>query len=296
MKFAAIDIGSNAIRMQISAVHEFRKNLTFKRVEYIRFPLRLGKDVFASGKLSEESQLKFIKLMEAFRLLIELYEVDGHMACATSAMRNSENGEMLAQLVEEKLGLKIHIIDGEREAEMIADSLAQHLPEGHSLHIDVGGGSTELNYYENKEKKASSSFNLGSVRLLQGVADHASWETMRSWIKKNFPKGHAPITAVGTGGNISKLFSYANKRPGKTVSLQKLKNIRDWIEEHSLEERMHLLNMNPDRADVILPASEIYLKVMEWSGAKKILVPDLGLKDGIIQQLYQKHETEKAGR
>jgi exopolyphosphatase/guanosine-5'-triphosphate,3'-diphosphate pyrophosphatase len=232
--------------------------------------------------------------MEAFRLLIELYEVDGYEACATSAMRNSENGLLLTQLVEEKIGLPIRIIDGEEEAEIIAATLQHILPPGLCLHVDVGGGSTELNYYENGNKLASASFNLGSVRLLQGVATHDTWESMRNWIKKHLPKGHPPVTALGTGGNISKLFSYSGKKPGKTVSLQKLRKLRDWMEEYSLEERIHLLNMNPDRADVILPASEIYLKAMEWSGARNMLVPDLGLKDGIIYKLYQQ-QTEKAG-
>ena len=288
MKLAAIDIGSNAIRLQITNVTEFKGQIKFKRLEYVRFPLRLGQDVFSTGSLSEESQKKFIKLMLAFKLLVELYDVQDSYACATSAMRNSDNGALLAELVKEKIGLEIHIIDGDQEAEMINMALANYIPDGLCLHIDVGGGSTELNLFNKRQKVDAQSFNIGSVRMLQGKVDPAVWEKMREWIQKNIKKYPGHVTALGTGGNINKIYQLAKKQPGKIMSLAKIKEIKEFIERHTLEERIHLLQLNHDRADVIVPASEIYVKVMDWVRTKSILVPDVGLKDGVMHYLYEK--------
>lgn len=289
MKLAAIDIGSNAIRLQITNVTEFKGQILFKRLEYVRFPLRLGHDVFSTGSLSEKSQEKFIKLMQAFKLLLDLYEVDDSYACATSAMRNSDNGELLARLIKEKFGLEIHIIDGEKEADMINMALENFIPQGLCLHIDVGGGSTELNLYHHKEKVDVRSFNIGSVRMLQGKDDPAAWAAMKEWVEKKVLKYHEHVTALGTGGNINKLYYMAKKKPGKLMALAKIRQIKALIESYSLEERIHTLQLNHDRADVIVPASEIYIKVMEWARTKSILVPDVGLKDGIMHYLYQKN-------
>ena len=289
MKLAAIDIGSNAIRLQITNVTLFKGQTLFKRLEYVRFPLRLGQDVFSTGSLSPKSQEKFIKLMEAFKLLLELYEVDDFYACATSAMRNSDNGALLAETVKDQVGLEIHIIDGEKEADMINLALFNFIPKGLCLHIDVGGGSTELNLYHNKNKVDACSFNVGSVRMLQGKDDPAIWVEMKEWISKRVLKYHEHVTALGTGGNINKIYSMAKKKPGKLMSLSKIKEIKALIESYDLEERIHTLQLNSDRADVIVPASEIYIKVMDWARTKSILVPDLGLKDGVMHYLYEKH-------
>ncbi len=289
MKLAAIDIGSNAIRFQISTVLDNSPQVLFKKLEYVRFPLRLGHDVFSSGRISEKSIGKFKKLMKAFRLLLELYEVDDYMFCATSAMRESENGAELVAEVNEEIGVFINVIDGNREAEFINRAISSYLTTRTYLHIDVGGGSTELNLYVAGKKIKTRSFKIGSVRVLEHTDSPIMWQDMEHWVRENIKKSYGKVIAVGTGGNISKIFDLALTKPGKTISIKKVKEIRDMIDRYSLEERIYKLQMNPDRADVIIPASNIYLKVMEWAHAGSILVPEVGLKDGIIFHLYEKN-------
>ncbi len=286
MKLAAIDIGSNAIRMQVSNVFEYQGKLVFKKLEYIRFPLRLGRDVFTGGRIGEENKNKFIRLMEAFQLLIDLYEVDGAMACATSAMRESENGEDITRLVKEKHGLDILIIDGDREAELINTAINNYLDDSPHVHIDVGGGSTELNMYIGGEKTASHSFKMGSVRQLNEVASLNVWRDIEGWIKQHMQKKQGRITAIGTGGNINKIFELSGKKPGKPLSLNKIISIVDYLKLLSLDEKLYMLQLNPDRADVIVPAAEIYIHVMKACKASSIIVPDVGLKDGIMFYMY----------
>lgn len=293
MKLAAIDIGSNAIRFQISTVLDNSPQILFKKLEYVRFPLRLGHDVFSSGRISDKSVAKFKKLMKAFRLLIELYEVDDYMFCATSAMRESENGQDVVKQVEEELGISINVIDGNREAEFINRAISSFLSDKTYLHIDVGGGSTELNLYADGKKIKTRSFKIGSVRVLEGNDSPVIWQDMEHWVRENIKKSYGKVTAVGTGGNISKIFDLALSRTGKTISIKKVREIRDMIEKLSIDERIYKLQMNPDRADVIIPASNIYLKVMEWAHANSILVPEVGLKDGIMFHLYEKNTLQK---
>lgn len=289
MKFAAIDIGSNAIRFQVSTVLDNAPNLLFKKLEYIRFPLRLGHDVFSSGRISEKSMTKFIKLMRAFRLLIELYEVTDYMFCATSAMREAENGLELVNQVKEELGIAIEIIDGNREAELINRAISSYLADKTYLHIDVGGGSTELNLYVEGAKIKTRSFKIGSVRILEQTDSPVMWADMEKWVKENVKRTYGKVTAVGTGGNMTKIFDLALMKAGKTISLRKVKEIKSMIETHSIEDRIYKLQMNPDRADVIVPASDIYIKVMEWAKATNILVPEVGLKDGVMLFLYERN-------
>lgn len=293
MKLAAIDIGSNAIRLQISTILDKGTKILFKKLEYVRFPLRLGHDVFSSNRISDKSKEKFKKLMKTYKLLLELYEVDDYMFCATSAMRESENGQELADEVKEELGVTIHIIDGNLEAEMINRAIASYLEEETYLHIDVGGGSTELNLFTNGKKIKTRSFKVGSVRVLEHHDSPIMWSDMEHWVKSNVKKEYGKVTAVGTGGNMSKIFELAKKKPGQAISMKRVKEIRDMIESFSLEQRIYELQMNPDRADVIVPASNIYLKVMEWANAKQILVPDVGLKDGILLHLLEKNLSQK---
>lgn len=293
MKLAAIDIGSNAIRLQISTILDKGTKILFKKLEYVRFPLRLGHDVFSSNRISDTSKEKFKKLMKTYKLLLELYEVDDYMFCATSAMRESENGQELADEVKEELGVTIHIIDGNLEAEMINRAIASYLEEETYLHIDVGGGSTELNLFTHGKKIKTRSFKVGSVRVLEHHDSPIMWTDMEHWVKSNVKKEYGKVTAVGTGGNMSKIFELAKKKPGQAISIKKVKEIRDMIESFSLEQRIYELQMNPDRADVIVPASNIYLKVMEWANAKQILVPDVGLKDGILLHLLEKNLSQK---
>lgn len=293
LKLAAIDIGSNAIRFQVSTVLDNHPSLLFKKLEYVRFPLRLGHDVFSTGRISPKSIEKFKKLMRAFKLLVELYEVQDYMFCATSAMREAENGVALANEIQTELGLEINIIDGIREAELINTAISSYLTEKTYLHIDVGGGSTELNLYAGGKKIKTRSFKIGSVRVLEHTDSPIMWEDMERWVKENVKRSYGRVTAVGTGGNISKIFELAKQRPGKTLSLKKVKQIRDMIDKYSLEQRIYQLQMNPDRADVIIPATDIYMKVMEWAHSISILVPEVGLKDGIMLHLYEKNKQQQ---
>lgn len=293
LKLAAIDIGSNAIRLQVSSVLDKGANVLFKKLEYVRFPLRLGHDVFTAGRISQRSIDKFKKLMTAYKLLLELYEVDDYMFCATSAMREAENGQQLADEVEQQLGIPIHIIDGNREADLINRAIHSYLSEKTYLHIDVGGGSTELNLYTGGQKIKTRSFKVGSVRVLEHNDSPLMWQEMEQWIRQQVKKDYGKVTAVGTGGNISKLFELARLRPGKTMSLNRIRELRVMVANLTLDERIYKLQMNPDRADVIIPASDIYIKVMEWAHASSILVPDVGLKDGMLLMMFEKNRAQQ---
>lgn len=294
MKLAAIDIGSNAIRMQITHIVTYHDKSTFKKIEYIRFPLRLGHDVFNLGKISDENEKKFIKLMKAFKMLIDLYEVDDHYACATSAMRESENGFDIVKKVKSECNLEINVIEGELEAELINKSLDAFLDERSYLHIDVGGGSTEFNLYVNRQKINSHSFKIGSVRRLENLDQPEVWNEMKRWLKSNIKSDFGKITAIGTGGNISKAFELSAKKTGKPISSKKLKEIQQYIQSFSLEDRVNYLLLNPDRADVIIPALDIYISAMQWSHATNMIVPDVGLKDGLMHFLYERSLIKNA--
>jgi exopolyphosphatase/guanosine-5'-triphosphate,3'-diphosphate pyrophosphatase len=295
MKFAAIDIGSNAARLQISSVLEDEGVISFKRVEYVRFALRLGHDVFIDGAISPESEVRILKLLQAYKLLMELHEVQDYSICATSAMREAVNAAEIITRINKILEMKINVIDGAREAELINDVVVQSLhPQKNYLHIDVGGGSTELNIYCNREKLASKSFKIGSVRLLEGKEKESDWEKMKQWISLQIVSMNGPIYAVGTGGNISKLYNMSSEvNELKTMTMDELKKIAAYVSSFTFEERVHKLRLNTDRADVIVPASSIYLAAMECAGCSNIFVPDLGLKDGILQMLYDRYKARK---
>ena len=287
MKLAAIDIGSNAVRLQITKVLEYKEQVTFKKLEYVRFPLRLGHDVFTTGRITEYNKERFYKLLTAFKNLIDLYEVDAFFGCATSAMRESENGRSLIDHVREGLGLDIKIISGVEEAEMINKVIGLSLGNGNYLHVDVGGGSTELNIYERKQKILSRSFKLGSVRSLEHGDKPEVWNDMRQWIKINIANKYDDICAIGTGGNINKLFELSTDGKTKQMNLETLIATQQHLRSLSNNELLNKVQLNPDRADVIIPASEIYIEVMKTSGAKNIIVPDVGLKDGINFHMYE---------
>jgi len=295
LKLAAVDIGSNAIRFQVTHVLNYNGVLTFKKLEYVRFPLRLGQDVFNLNVISPEKEAKFIKLMQTFKNLFELYEVDDYALCATSAMREAKNGKEVVQRVKEQVGLEINIIDGDKEAELTNSVIFNELDNKNYIHIDVGGGSTELNIFINKVKTASHSFKIGSVRRLNGQDSEKEWDYMRQWIQQNVKRSYPPITAIGTGGNIGKIYELANlakglKRP--LINLDKIEQVQKMVARYTFEERVNVLMLNPDRADVILPAADIYITAMKWANSKKMLVPEVGLKDGIMLMLYEKHRHE----
>ncbi|MEA5256824.1 phosphatase [Arcicella aquatica] len=294
MKIAAIDIGSNAARMQISRVLENDGKISFKKVEYVRFALRLGHDVFNDGEISPESEVRIFKLLNAYKLLLDLHEVKDYMICATSAMREAGNAEAVITRIHKILDMKINIIEGAKEAELINDVVVQALDDANYLHIDVGGGSTELNIYSERKKIASKSFKIGSVRLLEHKEKEGDWDKMRRWIESNIDVKTANITAVGTGGNISKLFNISpNHQDATSISYEELIRLKNYVASFTYEERINKLRLNADRADVIVPAAQIYLSAMECAGAKKIFVPDLGLKDGIIQMVYERIQHRK---
>lgn len=292
MKIAAIDIGSNAARLQISTVLTNDGVVSFKKVEYVRFPLRLGHDVFTFGELTPESEERTAKLMQVYRLLMELHEVEHYMACATSAMRESSNGIDVVARIQEETGIQIHIIDGQKEAQLINNVVVLALDERQTLHIDVGGGSTELNLYMNRQKLNSRSFKIGSVRLLEGKETKGAWGKMEDWINQNVDRTQ-PLTAVGTGGNISKIFNLVSKTSDTITTLSEIERMKNYIAGFSFEDRQNKLRLNADRADVIVPAAEIYISVMKWAGATEIVVPDLGLKDGILQLVYEQLTAPK---
>ena len=291
MRIAAIDIGSNAIRCQISNVFIYENKPIFKRVEYIRYPMKLGEDVFATGFISEARETKFIKFLHALKLLMEVHEVQHYLICATSAMRMAQNAQEVIKHVYDLLDMQIQVIDGISEAEYINKVIYNLLDDKNYLHIDVGGGSTEFNIYVNQEKVASQSFELGSIRQLQNDGRSGIWEVMKDWVKENARKNHVS-RAIGTGGNINKIYELAGKIAGKPIFKKQIEEIVDQLENMSMEERQSILLLNPDRADVIVPAARIYLSAMKWARIESMMVPTVGLKDGMLQALYEKHKDE----
>ena len=294
MIFAAIDIGSNAVRLQITNVIRYGADTTFKKLEFVRFPLRLGGDVFRFGRISTPRIAEFKQLMRAYKILIDLYKVDDYFACATSAMREADNGTQLVQQVLDEIGLQINIISGDQEAEFIDRVISFHLSEDQMIHIDVGGGSTELNIYRGATKIAARSFQIGGVRILNGEDTTEAREEMRQWVGEQLDND-VEVKAIGTGGNIKKIFELQSGVKGEYMSYKSLKACVKEIKHMDYNERMHKLQLNADRADVIIPASSIYIDVMKSAGADMILVPDVGLKDGIMTYLYEKN-VPKAGR
>lgn len=287
MKIAAIDIGSNAARMQISSVLNDEGKITFKKVEYVRYALRLGHDVFRDGKIGYESEAKLKKLLTVYRLLMELHEVDAYLICATSALREAENGLNICERVKLELGMTINLISGEKEAEMINNVIVNELDDDKIyLHIDVGGGSTELNVYNGKIKELSESFKIGSVRLMEGKVSRDVWKKMQRWVLDHVPT-QKEVIAIGTGGNISKIFEYVPKDESGQGSIEDIEKAVEYFAQYTVEQRINKLKMNPDRADVISFAADIYLSAMKWAKSTRMAVPDLGLKDGIMLEVYQ---------
>lgn len=289
-KLAGIDIGSNAIRLLISNVltEKNSDNATFNKSALVRVPIRLGADTFIHGKISEENKMRMIKAMEAFKLLMEVHGVQKFKACATSAMREAKNGIEVANEIFEKTNVKIDIIDGKQEAAMLfSQDLGDVLKNDRSyLYIDVGGGSTEFIVFSNGKLINSKSFKIGTVRLLNNVKGTKEiWENVEIWIKAN-TQNLKKLSLVGSGGNINKLFKLSNQPEGKPLSLMYLKTQYQFLKQMTYEQRIAELGLNPDRADVIIPATKIYLSVMKWSDAKKIFVPKIGLADGIVKNLY----------
>jgi len=287
-KYAAIDIGSNGVRLLIANVIVFKKKeALFKKSSLVRVPIRLGEDVFMQGIISEKNKLRMTDAMKAYQLLMKVYGVERFKACATSAMREAENSAEIVAYIYENSGVKIDVIDGEKEAEIISSTdLRQLIKNDKSyLYVDVGGGSTEFTFFSKGEILESRSFPLGTVRLLDKKVDDQVWEDAKKWVKKR-SKDFKKISLIGSGGNINKIYKMSGKLPGKSLSFVYLNSYYNFLSQMTYNQRITELDLNPDRADVIIPATKIYLSAMKWSDAAKIYVPKIGLSDGIIKSLY----------
>lgn len=287
-KYGAIDIGSNAIRLLIVTIIEQEdKETKFKKTSLIRVPIRLGADVFVNGEVSEASYLRMVDSFKAFQLLMKTHNVFKYRACATSAMREAKNGKTIVKKLLETTGIKINIINGNDEAKIIAstDLKAYLVHDKTFLYVDVGGGSTELTIYSEGKTVASKSFKMGTVRLINNLVDDIMWDQMKDWIKNN-TRNYDHITLLGTGGNINSTYKFSGKKIGTPLSYRYLVTYFNKVKALSYDDRIFELDMNPDRADVIIPALKIYIFAMKWSGAEYVYVPKIGLSDGIIRSLY----------
>jgi exopolyphosphatase/guanosine-5'-triphosphate,3'-diphosphate pyrophosphatase len=291
LKFAAIDIGSNAVRLLLSRVFEDGSRTYYKKESLIRMPNRLGDDAFTKNHISDLKARKLIKTMQGFKLLLESYQPIDYMACATSAMREANNGLIIAEKIQNQSGIDLRIVDGKKEAEIIfANHIETILASSDSyLYIDVGGGSCELTIISQNKKNISASFKIGAVRLLEGLVEKSEWKQMKKWIK-NLSQSNIPVSAIGSGGNINKIFRLSDQKEGKPVNLKKLSKIYQQLQSYTYEDHIKILNLRPDRADVIIPACQIYLNVMKWARISKIFVPEVGLADGLIHILYEKYK------
>lgn len=295
MRYAAIDIGSNAVRLLIADIIENNGSVSFKKNTLIRVPLRLGDDAFLDHKLSDKKIADLVKTMQAFGKLMEVYKVADYMAFATSAMREAKNGEEIVKQIKTESGVDLEIVHGQKEAGIIYASHAdQTIDKGKNyLYIDVGGGSTELSFFSAGEVWASKSFNIGTIRMLDNQDTEESWNEMKDFIREN-TKQFKIISGIGTGGNINKLYKLSEEKDKTPLTFGKLKSLYSYLTSFSLKDRINVLGLNQDRADVIIPACEIYMTVMKWANIKNIYVPTVGLVDGIIQTLIEKN-FPKAG-
>ncbi|MNJ95165.1 Guanosine-5'-triphosphate,3'-diphosphate pyrophosphatase [compost metagenome] len=287
-KYAAIDIGSNAMRLLVSNIVEQEgKETQFNKSSLVRVPIRLGQDAFTVGEITDENIERMIDAMKAYKLLMKVHRVEKYMACATSAMREAYNGREVADLIEQESGIKIEIIDGKKEAAIIASTDLHHLVKTDQtyLYVDVGGGSTEFSLFDNGKIVASKSFKNGTVRLLNNMVNEVVWQEIEKWIK-TVTEPYETITLIGSGGNINKLFKMSGKQQEKPLSYFYVNSQYQFLNSLTYEQRIAELGLNPDRADVIIYATRIYLNAMKWSGARNIYVPKIGLSDGIVKAMY----------
>ncbi len=296
MKFAAIDIGTNAVRLLLSKVIEDGAKPIFEKESFIRFPLRLGDDTFRNGRITDDKTERLIEIMVGYRNLIHAYSAEGFGAYATSALREAENGADVVRMVRDRSGIDILVIDGKMEAEVLYANHIEELfgPTRNYVYMDVGGGSTELSLISQTKVIASKSLNIGSVRMLHDRVQPSEWKTMKAWLKEN-TSNLKPLFGIGTGGNISKIFRLARIKEGKPISYGVLQRFQRYLSSFTLEERITQLGLKPDRADVIVLASDVYLSVMKWAKIKKMFVPQIGLADGIIHVLYERFKRNGNG-
>lgn len=290
INYAAIDIGSNAVRLLIKHVEEDINGVPhFSKVLLLRVPLRLGFDVFAMGKISEKKEKDMIRLMKSYRHLMKIYDVDNYRACATSAMRDAENGMHIIKRIRKKTDIPIEIIDGQEEAKMIYNNHIEQMEDrkGNYMYVDVGGGSTEINLLSQGELVCSRSYNIGTVRILNQAVKESEWNRLRTDMAE-LALSYPQTNLIGSGGNINKLYRLAEKKDKKQLRMTAttLRQLHESLKGLSVEERMTQFNLKPDRADVIVPAGEIFLTIADLMQATYIYVPVIGLSDGIIDSLY----------
>jgi exopolyphosphatase / guanosine-5'-triphosphate,3'-diphosphate pyrophosphatase len=286
---AAIDIGSNAARLLINdVVIDKNGKPNFNKLNLVRVPLRLGFDVFENKIVSEEKKTMFVETMKSFRHLMNAYQVTALKACATSAMRDAINAKEIIALVQKEANILIEVIDGDMEANLIYENhVAENMDKDHSyMYIDVGGGSTEISFFSNGILIYKKSYNIGTIRLLKNMVTTEHWEELKNTIKA-VTKGHKTVMAIGSGGNINKVFSLSKRKEGRPLQLELLREYYNDLEPLSVEQRIVKYNFREDRADVIVPALLIYINVMRWAGAEEISVPKIGLVDGLIQHLWE---------
>ncbi len=296
MRLAAIDIGSNAARLLISdVVRNNQGRPDFNKLNLVRVPLRLGFDVFERKEISPEKEEMIVRTIHAYKYLIDIYEVKYVKACATSAMRDASNSQHILDRVKAETGIQIKIISGDEEASVIYENhIAENLDKGHAyLYIDVGGGSTELTFFNENQLVFKESFNIGTIRLLKNQVVDRQWDELKNYIREK-TRGYKDIIAIGSGGNINKVFSLSKKKDGKPLSLDLLKDYYKEIGNFSVYERMRNYNLREDRADVIVPALQIYINVMRWADINEIFVPKIGLADGLLHTLYEEVKLREA--
>jgi exopolyphosphatase / guanosine-5'-triphosphate,3'-diphosphate pyrophosphatase len=289
MKIAAIDIGSNAARLLIVDVVVNKQRMAeFDKVDFVRLPLRLGFDVFENGKIGQLKMEKVVTAMQVFQGLLTFYDVKHLKACATSAMRDAQNSNEMIKIVEDKTGIKIQVISGDEEAVLVNENhIAENMDRDHGyLYVNVGGGSTDLIFYVNGKLRYKKSIDIGTIRILKNLVTETHWDNLKAELKANV-KSNLPLVAIGSGGNINKIFSLSKKKEGKPLSLDLLKKYYEDFNNISVEERIHLYKFREDRADVIVPALQIYINLMRWADIKEIYVPKIGLVDGLAHALYQ---------
>ncbi len=290
MRYAAIDIGSNAVRLLIADIIENNGAISFKKNTLIRVPLRLGDDAFLDHTLSDKKAADLVKTMHAFRNLMDVYKVVDYMAYATSAMREAKNGEQVASHIRSETNIDLEVISGQTEAKIIYTShIEQTIDKSKNyLYVDVGGGSTELSLFSAGELWASKSFDIGTIRMLDNQDSEESWEDMKDFLREN-TRQFKMISGIGTGGNINKLYRLSEEKDNAPLTFGKLKSLYTYLGSFSLKDRINVLGLNVDRADVIIPACEIYMTVMKNANIKSLYVPTVGLVDGIIQTLIEKN-------
>ena len=287
MVLAAIDIGSNAARLLISEVEKKGKETEFNRINIVRIPLQLGFDVFEKGFIGTRKKKMLIDTIKAYKQLMKVYEVKHYMACATSAMRDAQNSKEIIKEIESETGIEIEIISGELEAEIIYENhIAELLDKNDSyLYMDVGGGSTELTLYHNNELVVQKSVNIGTVRILTNKVKEETWEELKDTCKQ-IAKKYPHITGIGSGGNINKIFSLLRSKDDKYLQVLSVKEMYKDMLDLNVEERMKKYNIKRDRAEVIVPALNIYNTIFKWCNIEQVLVPKIGLADGLIHHLY----------